>query len=197
MLRPKNILLAQLALAIALAISACGSSSEESEGLASAASPDAAATSADDSGDPTTEGAAAEEEVVEPAPTEEATEPASDGASSVRVELADGRSWEMDGSCAFNPEASGPAAIILDMAGVADDGAELNVLEVWPLDGSTDRGTSFIASFTDDADVLYVLEQVEASGSGDGVSFETGLHENLFYAIGDAPATTGTFSCNF
>ena len=134
--------------------------------------------------------------------TETDTEPVADeaaeaGSPSVRVELADGRSWDMEGTCAFNPDASGPAAIVLDIVAFADDGTELSVIDVWPMDGSTDRGTSFIASLTDAEGVLYVLEAATASGTGDSVTFETGLHENPLYAEDDAPTTTGVFSCSF
>jgi hypothetical protein len=191
-----NIILAHFVLAVALAATACGSADQTDDVTLDSTAVADTNTVADTEtvADTDTDSEDAADSVDDNA--EMAEETSTDGSNSVRVELADGRSWEMDGSCAFNPDASGPAATVLDITGVADDGTEVNILEVWPLDGSTDRGTSFIASLTDAEGVLYVLEAASANDAGGSITLETGLHDNLFYAEGDAPATTGVFTCD-
>lgn len=132
----------------------------------------------------------------EPAPDGDTTAPEASGGTTLDIVFTDGRQWTMPaGRCSINPEAVFPSAL-LDMVGIGENGVELNVIETWPLDGSTDRGTSFIASFVDDTGELYVLEAAQATGSDGDVSLTTNVHSNVFYAIGDAPDAVGTFACH-
>lgn len=98
-------------------------------------------------------------------------------------------------TCIFKPDATGPAAAVINIASAPDSGAELIVFEGWPFDGSTENGTSFIGTFTDDEETLYVLEQGEAAVVGGMVEVTAAVHTNLFYAVGDEPVGTLTVRC--
>ncbi len=143
----------------------CGSSDDATD---AAVTPATAAVTIEGGADP--EAVEAEVEAA-PADTTAAAEPAETAAASslepdaapagfgeISIVLNDGRTWALDADlCTFDADAAGPGAAIVNIGGSNDEGVELGVLEAWPLDGSTDTGTAFIANFVDENDELFIL----------------------------------------
>ena len=84
--------------------------------------------------------------------------------------------------CTFDPDATGPAAAIINIGGANDDGVELNIIEAWPFDGSTDKGTPFLGSFVDENEEVLVFLKDGAAMVGDEVEVTGGYYANVFYA---------------
>ena len=128
--------------------------------------------------------------VAEPAaPLIEAGEPAPAGGGSVEIVFDDGRSWTLaTRDCYTAPDS--PFGIFF-MSGANADGAELNVVESWPLDGNKSGGTAFIASFVDETGAFYTAEGGPVSEAGGVLSFESPIYEGLALE----PTFTGVFSC--
>ncbi len=140
----------------------------------------------------------AESPVVTEATPEASAAPADGGGSSgaMSVALADGRSWTLvTNGCTFDPDATGPAAAIINIGGTNDDGVELNIIEAWPFDGSTDKGTPFLGSFVDENEEVLVFLKDGATMVGDEVEVTGGYYENVFYETGDPFDGTYTVRC--
>lgn len=121
------------------------------------------------------------------APTE--TSPAPSGGGSVQVVFDDGRSWTLDtGDCYTAPDS--PFGIFF-MSGTNADGAELIVVESWPLSGDKSGGTAFIATFTDETGAFYTAEGGPVSEAAGALSFESRVYEGLALE----PTINGVFSC--
>lgn len=124
--------------------------------------------------------------------------PADGGESSggVSLALSDGRSWTLESSlCTFDPDATGPAAAIINIGAANDDGVELNIIEAWPFDGSTDKGTPFLGSFVDENDEVLVFLKDGAAMVDDEVEVTGGYYANVFYQDGDPFDGTYTVRC--
>jgi hypothetical protein len=140
----------------------------------------------------------AETPVVTEATPETSAAPAEDGGSSggVQVTLSDGRAWTLQKDlCTFDPDATGPAAAIINIGGANDDGVEVNIIEAWPFDGSTDKGTPFLGSFVDEDEEVLVFLKDGAAMVGDEVEVAGGYYANVFYQDGDAFDGTYTVRC--
>lgn len=128
--------------------------------------------------------------------SEPAPEAASTGGGDVSVSLDDGQSWTLDATfCAFDADATGPAAAIVNIGGQNDDGADVVVLDAWPLDGNTENGTSFIANFVDEDENLYLMTNGSATMSGDAVEVTADYYTDVFYEEGQTPDGSIVVSC--
>lgn len=128
--------------------------------------------------------------------SEPAPEAASTGGGDVSVSLDDGQSWTLDATfCAFDADATGPAAAIVNIDGQNDDGAEVVVLDAWPLDGNTENGTSLIANFVDEDENLYLMTNGSATMSGDAVEVTADYYTDVFYEEGQTPDGSIVVSC--
>lgn len=195
---------AALLLGLLMAATACSSSATPvatpapANPTADSAAPDDADTSADATDVAPDEGSDATDAPADaPSSTEPAeAPPATTESRVVEVILDDGPPLLLPATfCAFNPDATGAAAAIVNISGEAESGAEVNLLEAWPFDGTTENGTSFIGTYVDEDDTLYVFEGAEVRGVGDMVEVTGPVHTNVFYAIGDEPAGTLTVRC--
>lgn len=192
-----------ICVALLLGLAACGSSDSSFD---DASDTNATSEAVDESPVETVVEPAAEPVVeAEPEPSadtstdtgsEPAPEAASTGGGDVAVSLDDGRSWTLDATfCAFDADATGPAAAIVNIAGQNDDGAEVNILEAWPFDGSTENGPSFIANFVDEDENLYVMTNGSATMSGDAVEVTASYYTDVFYEEGQTPDGSIVVSC--
>ena len=139
-----------------------------------------------------TEEAAPTSDVVEDEPEAAAPEAADapSGSGSIEIAFDDGRNWTLvTTTCRQDPDS---AFGIFFMEGVNDTGAELIVVESWPLSGDQSNGTSFIATFIDENDETYVLDAAEVQQVGDSLTFTTGIYEGVFAA---ETTVNGTFTC--
>ena len=184
-----------LAIAIVLGAGACSASAEVEPSTATAAEP--AATAVVVAPTPTPVLVAPTPSVAEStveddagsttAAPAEVAEPTSNG--TVEIAFEDGRTWSLNTiDCYTSPDS--PFGIFF-MGGVNDGGAELNVVESWPLDGDKSRGTSFIASLIDEDGTLFVVEGGPVVEDGNTLSFTSPIYEGLSFE----PFTTGTFTC--
>lgn len=188
-----------ICIALLLVGAACGSSDDASE---AGATPDPVEESPIETVvEPPSESIVEEEPAssidiapeTEPEPVVD-TAPAGGGA--VSVNLGDGSSWTLDATfCAFDADATGPAAAIVNIGGQNADGAEVNVLDAWPLDGNTENGTSFIANFVDEDENLYLMANGTAMMSGDAVEVTADYYTDIFYEEGQTPDGTIVVSC--
>ena len=194
-----------ICIALLLGLAACGSSDSSSD---DASDTSATSEAVDESPVETVVEPAAEPVVeAEPEPepsvdtsTDTGSEPvpeaASTGGGDVSISFDDGRSWTLDATfCAFDAGATGPAAAIVNIAGQNDDGAEIVVLDAWPLDGSTENGTSFIANFVDEDENLYLMTNGSATMSGDAVEVTADYYTDVFYEEGQTPDGSIVVSC--
>lgn len=122
---------------------------------------------------------------------------ADEGSGEVVLTLNDGRSWSFTSTaCRFDPGATGPAAAVFDIAGSNDDGLDIGLIEAWPLDGNTDTGTAFIATFVDETDELYIFVDGSAEMVGNDLQVSADFYNNAFYEEGDAPDGSAVVTCN-
>ena len=84
---------------------------------------------------------------------------------------------------------------IKSLGGANDDGVEINMIEAWPFDGSTDKGTPFLASFVDENEEVLVFLKDGAAMVGDELEVTGGYYANVFYADGDPFDGTYTVRC--
>ncbi|NNE72977.1 MAG: hypothetical protein HKN26_04885, partial [Acidimicrobiales bacterium] len=146
---------------------------------------------ADGSGD--ADPAPAETEVP-PEATAAPAAPAEPDGAPVALSFDDGRSWSLDGSCMYNPDASGPASSTWWADGVSEDGAELNAIEAFPIDPDKTEPV-LIASFVDDADQLYTGKGAEVTADGSTMTVTMELFEGLANAE-DPADVTATITCS-
>lgn len=181
---------------LVLVASACGSSST-SDSTVVDADPieDATATTAATPEDAATTVATEAAPSSEAAPTETPGETGG-GSGDVQIELDDGRTWSLTAStCTFNPDATGPAAAVVNIGGFNDDGVELGALEAWPFDGSTDTGTAFIGNFVDENDDLYIFVSHSVAMVDGAVELTADYQTDVFYEEGDEPVGFVTVRC--
>jgi hypothetical protein len=191
-----------LVVATSLAAAACGSSESTSETIPDTAMAvegviDTAAPVEDEAAVVTAESEPIDTAVVTAA-VADATAPADSGGSSddVVLTLDDGRTWTLTkGTCTFDPDAAGPAAAVINIDGSDDAGVEIGVLEAWPLDGSTDKGTPFLGTFVDENDDVLIFEKDGAAMVGDAFEVTGTFYSDVFYQDGDEPDGTYTISC--
>ncbi len=181
---------ATLVAALVLA-TACGSSDDTSDPPATPAPTAESAETAADSEPVETEAEPAE--TAPPAPEPDA-EPAGSGA--VSIVLNDGRTWALDADmCSFDPDATGPGAAVINIGGSNGDGAELGILDAWPLDGNTDIGTVFLANFVDENEELFILVNGSATMVGGAVEVTADFYNDVFYEDGDPVDGSAVISC--
>jgi hypothetical protein len=198
MAHPGHFQLASTALVIAalLTAAACGSSDSTSDSSTPADTAAETAAPGDDAA-PITAAPEPADTAADAAPVATAA-PVEDGGGSDEVVLTldDGRTWALvKNICTFDPDATGPAAAIINIDGSGDAGVGLSVIEAWPFDGSTDKGTPFLGSFVDENEEVLVLVKDAASLAGDELELTGGYYTNVFYQEGDAPDGTYTVRC--
>lgn len=130
------------------------------------------------------------------APVETDPEVESPSAGGITIVLDDGRSWALESEvCTFNPDAAGAAAAVLNLAGANSDGVELNAIEAWPLDGTTDEGTAFLANFVDENDELFILVDHSITSDGGSIVVTADYHNNVMYQLDDPPVGVAVITC--
>lgn len=130
------------------------------------------------------EQASTEQASLDAAPVEPET-----GSGTVDISFDDGRSWTLATTdCYTEPES---AFGIFVMSGEAENGANLNVVESWPLDGDRSGGTAFIATFTDEMGDLFVIDGGPVQDESGRLTFASPVYEGF-----SSEATIqGVFSC--
>lgn len=205
MTHPRHFLRVPAVILTVALLAAAGCSSSDSTGDSTTPVDDVSETAEDTVADTVASGDDAAPVTAAPEPADTAGEAQPDattapvdagGSSDVLVALDDGRSWTLQKNlCTFDPGATGPAAAVINIDGSDDADVQVIVLEAWPFDGSTDNGTSFLGTFSDENEEVLVLLKDAATMVGDEVEVTGGYYTNVFYQDGDVFDGTYTVRC--